>query len=75
MTGKKDTFPEIVKEIRSQLGISQQELANELGISFATVNRWENSQTKPSKLAKNQLKAYCRKMMKAGKLNMAKDCL
>ena len=75
MTGKKYTFPEIVKEIRSQLGISQQDLANELGISFATVNRWENNQTKPSKLAKNQLKIYCSKMKKAGRLNMAGNCL
>lgn len=39
MTGSSDTFPELVKEVRRQLGISQEELAHELGVSFATINR------------------------------------
>jgi len=30
------------------LGLTQQTLADRLGVSFATVNRWENTQTKPS---------------------------
>ena len=46
-------LPELVKEIRRQLSLSQEDLARELGISFVTVNRWwENCQVKPSKLAK-----------------------
>jgi len=36
--------------------------------SFATVNRWENGQSKPSKLAKAQLDAFCNKMVEKGKL-------
>jgi transcriptional regulator with XRE-family HTH domain len=31
MIGSSDTFPELVKEVRRQLGISQEELAHELG--------------------------------------------
>jgi len=45
-------LPELVKEVRRQLGISQEDLARELGVSFATVNRWENGKSKPSKLAR-----------------------
>ncbi len=63
-------YPTMVKEVRSQLAISQEDLARELGVSFATVNRWENGQSRPSKLAKAQLDSFCKRMIKAGKLNL-----
>jgi len=62
MTGSSKTFPELVKEVRRQLGISQEELAHELGVSFATINRWENGKTTPFKLARAQFDAFCKKM-------------
>lgn len=62
-------LPALVKEVRRQLSLSQESLARELGVSFATVNRWENSHVKPSKLARAQLDAFCSKMIKPGKLN------
>jgi putative transcriptional regulator len=46
-----ENFPDTVKEVRRQLSLSQEELAHALGVSFATVNRWENGKTAPSKLA------------------------
>lgn len=55
--------------VRRQLGLSQEGLARELGVSFATVNRWENAQVKPSKLVMTQFEGFCLKMMKQGKLN------
>jgi len=61
-----------VKEVRRQLAISQEDLARQLGVSYATVNRWENGQSKPSKLAKAQLEAFCAKMTDQGKLNLPK---
>ena len=42
-----ENFAEMVKEVRKQLGLSQEELAHELGVSFATINRWENAKTVP----------------------------
>ena len=36
----------LVKKIRQQLALSQEDLARELGVSYATVNRWENRQAK-----------------------------
>ena len=44
-------FSEQVKAVRKALNLSQEELAHALGVSFATVNRWENGKTNPSKLA------------------------
>ena len=64
-------LPELLKEIRRQLTLSQEDLARKLGISFATVNRWENGQVKPSKLAKAQLDNFCAKMIRQGKLKLS----
>lgn len=35
-------YSKIVKQLRGKILLSQQEMAKELGVSFATVNRWEN---------------------------------
>ena len=40
---------EQVKYLRKQLGLSQAAFAERLGVSFATINRWENGRTKPQK--------------------------
>ena len=60
----------LVKEIRRQLSLSQEDLARLLGVSYATVNRWENGLSKPSKLAKAQLETFCKKMTGQGKLTL-----
>ena len=36
-------------KIRQNLSLSQEELADKLGVSFATVNRWENGHSSPRK--------------------------
>ncbi len=64
------SFPAFVKDIRKQLTLSQEDLARHLGVSYATVNRWENGQSKPSKLAKAQLGSFCKKMTSQGKLTL-----
>ena len=44
-----------VKSIRERLDLTQVQLAERIGVSFATVNRWENGQTKPARLAWRQI--------------------
>ena len=61
----------LLKEVRKQLALSQEDLARELGVSFATVNRWENEKSKPSKLAKAQFDNFCAKMIRQGKLKLS----
>ena len=63
-------YPSLVKEVRRQLAMSQEDLARELGVSYATVNRWENGQAKPSKLARVQLDTFCDRMQRAGVLDL-----
>ncbi len=50
---------EIVREIRSCLNLSQSGLADALGVSFATVNRWEKGHCEPSQIAVNTIKNLC----------------
>ena len=47
---------EELKKLRQQQGWSQEDLARKIGVSFATVNRWENGKTKPSRLAQEKIK-------------------
>lgn len=53
------TINEIIKTIRKELNVSQEQLARDLNVSFTTLNRWENNRSKPSRLASIQIKDYC----------------
>ncbi|MCD4657876.1 MAG: helix-turn-helix transcriptional regulator [Planctomycetes bacterium] len=63
-----DNFTQKLKAIREKLVLSQEDLGREIGVSFATINRWENGKTKPSRLALNQLKMYLAKQVANGNL-------
>ena len=52
-------FSDQVKYVRNQLNLSQKKFADLLGVSFATINRWENSKNEPSQLAKNSFYDFC----------------
>lgn len=45
-----------VRLLRESLGLTQEGLAHELGVSFTTVSRWENGKSDPSPMAIKQLK-------------------
>ena len=45
----------LVRSLRERLQLSQERLAARLGVTFTTVNRWENEHAKPSPLAMRQI--------------------
>ena len=52
---------EVVKQLeiyRLENKITQQALAEHLGVSFVTVNRWLNNKTKPSKIQEYQIEKF-----------------
>ena len=49
-------YPKMLKEYREKVLLTQTELAKELGVSFASVNRWENGQFEPTMKTKRKLK-------------------
>lgn len=50
----------IIKQIRSYLHLSQTEFAEQLNVTFQTVNRWENGKVVPNKLAQSKIYDFCK---------------
>jgi transcriptional regulator with XRE-family HTH domain len=44
-----------IRALRKKYALTQESLAEVLGVSFASINRWENDQTKPTALALEKL--------------------
>lgn len=44
-------YPDRIKKLRTELGLTQMKLAQLIGVAYVSVNRWENGQSKPSRLA------------------------
>ncbi len=49
------TMAHLIRELRNRLGLTQEKMAGRLGVTFPTINRWENGRTKPSPLALKQI--------------------
>ena len=49
-------YSEMIKLIREKLLLTQQELAELLGVSFVTLNRWENGVHEPTMKVKRKIK-------------------
>jgi transcriptional regulator with XRE-family HTH domain len=54
-------FSIVIKEIRQKCYLSQQSFAEELGVSFSTVNRWEKAKAVPNYQTMKRLVAYCKR--------------
>lgn len=54
------SFADAIIKLRSERRISQKELAEDLNVSCATVNRWENGRTVPNKMTMFVIREYCK---------------
>lgn len=52
-------YASLVKRIRDTLLLTQMELADELGVAYATVNRWEKGHHEPTMRQKRAIRDYC----------------
>lgn len=55
MSQDEDEISRRVREIRIEMNLTQEQFAAKIGVSFPTVNRWENQKAKPSPLAYQKL--------------------
>lgn len=60
----------LIRQLRQQLGLSQEKFAAQLGVSFRTVNRWENGHTEPSALALKQIEMLLQQMSHSSKAHV-----
>jgi DNA-binding transcriptional regulator YiaG len=58
---------DLVRETRQRLQLSQVKFATKLGVSFQSVNRWENGRTKPLPVALKQIEYLLHQMGEIGK--------
>lgn len=54
-------FKVIVKNLREKMLVTQEELAEILEVSFASVNRYENGKTVPTMKVKRKIVELCKK--------------
>ena len=50
----------LIKQVRAYLNMSQTEFAEQLNVTFQTVNRWENGRAVPNKLAQSKMFDFCK---------------
>nr|DAF63419.1 MAG TPA: helix-turn-helix protein [Siphoviridae sp. ctgmM3] len=50
-----------IKKIRRKCLLNQIEFADAIGVSFSTVNRWENKKAIPNYQALKKIKSFCDK--------------
>lgn len=53
-------FKKIVKELRTKLIMTQEEFATLLGVSFASINRWETGKHEPTIKIKRKIVTLCK---------------
>ncbi len=62
----------LVRELRCTMQLSQEKFADELGMTFATINRWENGHATPSPLALRQIDTLLNQLGEHGEVLRAK---
>lgn len=54
-------WSKIIRDLRNKMLLSQTELADLLGVSFASINRWENGHNEPTIKIKRKIKELCQR--------------
>ena len=55
-------IPRLIRELRERTGLTQEKFAAKLGVTFPTINRWENGRAKPSPLAMQKIEELLHSM-------------
>lgn len=58
---------QLIRALRHDLNLTQEQFAHQLGVTFPTVNRWENGHANPSPMAMKLIKLKLIEMGKQGK--------
>ena len=64
----------LVRELRELTGLTQEKFAARLGVTYPTINRWENGRAKPSPLALKQIEDLLRGLGERGQDLLQEFC-
>jgi type I restriction enzyme M protein len=59
---------ELIRELRDLAGLTQEAFARELGVSFASVNRWENGRIVPDRVTLDDIERFASGLPQGGDL-------
>lgn len=54
------SFSKEIRRLRRKAFLTQEDFAKELGVSFATVNRWETGKSMPNLKTMKRIDEYCK---------------
>jgi putative transcriptional regulator len=60
--GEQYSMARLVRELRALTGLTQEKFAAKLGVTFPTINRWENDRARPSPLAMEKIESLLRSL-------------
>jgi len=67
---KSENIPEPIKSMWNQLYFLPEDLAGEFGVSFKTVNCWENGKVSPSKMTHTVRNRFCSAIIETENLKL-----
>ncbi|MFC1961958.1 helix-turn-helix transcriptional regulator, partial [Chloroflexota bacterium] len=50
-----ESLQDSLRELRRQMGLTQEELAHKIDVSLSTIQRWEKQGGRPTRLARREL--------------------
>jgi len=59
---KQPEVGQFILKLRMAIGLTQEQFAISLGVTYSTVNRWENGHAKPSPLAMQKIEGMLKEM-------------
>lgn len=65
---------QLIRELRQTLKLIQEKFAVQLGVTFPTINRWENGHATPSPLALKQIDMLLNQLSESSDATLRKRC-
>ena len=65
---------QLIRELRQTLKLTQEKFAVQLGVTFPTINRWENGHATPSPLALKQIELLLQQMSELPDATLRERC-
>lgn len=65
---------QLIRELRQTLKLTQEKFAVQLGVTFPTINRWENGHATPSPLALKQIDMLLNQLSESSDATLRERC-
>lgn len=71
---KQPAIGQLIRELRQTLKLTQEKFAVQLGVTFPTINRWENGRATPSPLALKQIEMLLNQLSESADATVRERC-